>query len=84
MAKWKCSINDSIKNEYPFIKGVNENVECTLCNTKFCIAHCGRLDVVSHVKTKKHKLAVQNKASNNSMSNYLSMKNISEMENSYR
>jgi hypothetical protein len=26
IAKRKCSINDSIKSEYPFIKGVNENV----------------------------------------------------------
>jgi hypothetical protein len=75
MAKRECSINDSIKSEYPFIKGVNEKVECTLCNAKFCIAHGGRSDVVNHVKTKKkkqHKLAVQNKASNNSISNYLS------------
>jgi hypothetical protein len=39
MAKCKCSINDSIKSEYPFIKCVNENVKCTLCNLKFCIAH---------------------------------------------
>jgi hypothetical protein len=75
MAKRKCSI----KSEYPFIKGVNENAECTLCNAKFCIEDGGRSDVVNYVKTKK-KLAVQNKASNNSISNYLSKKNISEME----
>jgi hypothetical protein len=31
MAKCKCSINNSIQSEYPFIKGVNENTECTLC-----------------------------------------------------
>jgi hypothetical protein len=37
-AKRKCSINDSIKGEYPFIKGLDENTECTLCNAKFCIA----------------------------------------------
>jgi ribosomal protein S27E len=53
MVKRKCSINDSIKTEYPFIKGVNENAECTLCNAVFCIADGGRSDVVSHVKTKK-------------------------------
>jgi hypothetical protein len=53
MAKCKCSINDSIKSEYPFIKVVNENAECTLCNAKFCIAHSGRSDVVNHVKTIK-------------------------------
>jgi hypothetical protein len=72
MAKCKCS-------DYLFIKGVNENVECTLCNAKFCIAHGGQSDV-NHMKKKKHKLAVQNKASNNSISNYLSTKNISELE----
>jgi hypothetical protein len=59
---------------------VNENVECTLCNAKFCIAYGGWSDVVNHMKTKKHELAVQNKASNNSISNYLSMKNITEIE----
>jgi predicted nucleic acid-binding protein len=32
------------------------------------------------VKTKRHKLAAQNKASSNSISNYLSSKNISEIE----
>jgi hypothetical protein len=80
MAKCKCSINDDIKSEYPFIKGVNGNVKCILCNVKFCIAHGGQLDVISHVKMKKHKLALQSKASNNSISNYLSTKNISEME----
>jgi hypothetical protein len=31
-----------LKSEYPFIKGVNENAEYMLCNTKFCIAHGGR------------------------------------------
>jgi undecaprenyl pyrophosphate synthase len=84
MAECKCSINDSMKSEYPFVKGVNENVECTLCNAKFCIAYGRRSDIVNHVKTKKkkkkHKLAVQNKVSNNSISNYLSTKNFSEME----
>jgi hypothetical protein len=73
--------NDSIKSEYLFIKGVNEDPEYTLCNPKFCIAHCGRSDVVNHVITKrKHKLAVKNKASNKIINNYLSMKNIGEME----
>jgi hypothetical protein len=49
MAEREYSINDSIKSQYPFINGVNENVECTLCNAKFCIAHGGRSDVVNHV-----------------------------------
>jgi hypothetical protein len=50
MVKCKCSINDSIKNKYPFTNDVNENAECTLCNIKFCIACGGRSDVVGHVK----------------------------------
>jgi hypothetical protein len=50
MAKRKCSINDSIKSEYPFINGVNENVKCMLCNAKFYIADGGQSDVVSNVK----------------------------------
>jgi hypothetical protein len=49
----KCSINDSIKSEYPFIKDVNENAECTLCNAKFSTAYGGPLDVINHMKTKE-------------------------------
>jgi hypothetical protein len=49
MAKRKCSINDSIKREYLFIKGINESAECMLCKAKFCIAQGGRSDVVNHV-----------------------------------
>jgi hypothetical protein len=52
MPKRKCSINDNIRREFFFIKGVDENVECTLCNSKFCISHGGRSDV----KTKKTKV----------------------------
>jgi hypothetical protein len=48
---------------------------------KFCITQGGQSDIVNHVKTKKYKLAVQNKASSNSICNYLSMKNINDMEN---
>jgi hypothetical protein len=77
MAKRKFSNNDSIKSEYQFIKGVNENVECTLCNMKFCIAYACSVGCAQSCENKKHKLAVQNKASNNSISNYLSTKNIS-------
>jgi hypothetical protein len=36
--KRKYSINDSIKSEYSFIKGVNENANFTLCNAKLYIA----------------------------------------------
>jgi hypothetical protein len=32
--KRQVSITNSIKTEYPFIKGVNENVECTLWKTQ--------------------------------------------------
>jgi hypothetical protein len=50
MTRRKCSINDSIKGEYSFIKSLNDNTECTLWNTRFIIAHGGRSDVVDDVK----------------------------------
>jgi hypothetical protein len=55
IAKHKCSINDSIKSEHLFIKGVIENAECKFCNAEFCIAHGCRSDVVNQVKTKQNK-----------------------------
>jgi hypothetical protein len=54
-AKLKCSINDSIKSKYPYIKCVNEDAECTLCSVKFCIACGGRSGVVNRVKKKQTK-----------------------------
>jgi hypothetical protein len=80
MAKWKCSINGNIKSEYLFIWGVKENVEWPLCKATFFIAHGDQSDVINPVKTKNHKLAVENKASNKRISNYLSTRNISELE----
>jgi hypothetical protein len=83
MSKRKFSINDSIKGIYPFIKGVNENAECTLRNAKFCIAHDGGWsDVVNHMKTKKKNInwLFKTKLPVNSISNYLSKNNIIEME----
>jgi hypothetical protein len=61
------------------LTGVSENMECTLRNSKFCISHGGRSDVVNHVKTKKHEGAVQSKASNSSISNFLNAKTQSEI-----
>jgi hypothetical protein len=80
MQKRKCSINDNIRREFPFIKGVDENLECTLCNSKFGVSHGGRSDVINHVKTKKHKAAVEMKASNCSISNFLKPKSGKEKE----
>jgi hypothetical protein len=52
MLKRKCNMNVNIIED-PFIKGVDGNVECTLCNSKFCISHGRRSDIGKHVKTKK-------------------------------
>jgi hypothetical protein len=62
MAKCKCSINDSIKSEYLFIKGANENAECMLCNMKFLQCTWWSAGHCQSCENKKHKLAVQNKS----------------------
>jgi hypothetical protein len=56
---------------------MKENAECMLWKAKFCTAHGSQLDVINHMKTKKHNLTGQIKASNYSISNCLSTKNIS-------
>jgi hypothetical protein len=55
MSKLNCSINVNIKREFPLIKGVDENVEFNLRNSKFCIWHGGRSDVNQPRETKKKK-----------------------------
>lgn len=65
LPKRKCSFNDNIKREFPFIKGKGENVESTICLCKFFISHGGRADIVNHVKTKKHKIALETTSCSN-------------------
>jgi hypothetical protein len=43
----------TVLRAYQLMKGMNENAECTYCKAKFCIAHGGLSEVVSHVKTKR-------------------------------
>jgi hypothetical protein len=69
MGKRKCVFNVNLQQEYKFFKLCNdsdsEHVQCTLCNGVFSLAHKGRGDIEDHVKTVKHRSAINDTASAN-------------------
>jgi hypothetical protein len=69
MGKRKCVFNVNLQQEYKFLKMCNDSdsecVQCTLCNGVFSLAHKGRGDIEDHVKTVKHRSAINAAASAN-------------------
>jgi hypothetical protein len=69
MGKRKCVFNVNLQQQYKFLKLCNdsdsERVQCTLCNGVFSFAHKGRGDIEDHVKTVKHRSAINATASAN-------------------
>lgn len=60
MPKRKCAFNANLENKYKFIKKTtsNSDVQCTLCHSKFSIAHSGAGDIEAHILTATHKKVV--------------------------
>ncbi|BFZ18203.1 hypothetical protein BsWGS_21242 [Bradybaena similaris] len=70
MPKRKCTFNNSLKDQFPFIKDSSfdsTKVECTICRAEFSVAHGGRSDIVNHVKTKKHNAALSSSTCDNKL-----------------
>jgi len=51
-----------------------------MCNAQFCIAHRGQSSIMNHVKTYKHKMIVESRASKNIVSSHLQVKTVGEKE----
>jgi hypothetical protein len=69
MGKTKCAFNVNLQQDYKFLKlcndSNNERVYCTLCTGEFSVAHKGKGDIEDHVKTVKHRSAINATASAN-------------------
>jgi hypothetical protein len=69
MGKRKCVFNVNLQQEYKFLKlcnhSNNERVYCTLCIGEFSVAHKGKGDIEDHMKTAKHRSAINVTASAN-------------------
>lgn len=78
--KRKCSFNNELQKEYPFLKK-RENIPhvafCSQCSSEINIAHGGVSDIKLHLKTKKHLAGVNAVAMSSSMSKFVT-KNESE------
>ncbi|GBO46480.1 hypothetical protein AVEN_160992-1 [Araneus ventricosus] len=69
MGKTKCVFKVNLQQDYKFLKLCNESnkgrVYCTLCTGEFSVAHKGKGDNEYHVKTAKHRSAINATASTN-------------------
>lgn len=71
--KKMCCFNSNLKEKYSFLKGKfgESNVLCELCNSAFSLGHSGVADVERHLKTEKHKKAVEQRAGNKKYTDYI-------------
>lgn len=72
--KRKCSFNNELQKEYPFLKKLEHNPHiafCSQCSSEINIAHGGVSDIKLHLKTKKHLAGVNAVAISTSMSKFL-------------
>jgi undecaprenyl pyrophosphate synthase len=69
MPKRKCTFSEALQKDFGFLKkiGSNGEVNCTHCNVTFSITHGGRSDINDHVKSARHKTAVEGLASRGSL-----------------
>jgi hypothetical protein len=69
MSKRKCVFNVNLQQEHKFFKlcndSNNERVYCTLCTGEISVPHKGKGDIEDHVKTAKHRSAINATASEN-------------------
>lgn len=77
MSKRKCCFNDDLKTEFSFLSGSTVDksaVFCNVCRSTISIAHGGRSDITDHMATKKHKSAINDRASSSSMTKFFTAK----------
>jgi hypothetical protein len=68
MPKRKCTFNDDLQKEFAFLRKtkLDSEVNCTQCNVTFSVSHGGRSDIKNHMKSGRHKKAVESLASKGS------------------
>ena len=72
MSKRKCTFNERLQSEYPFIRKTvsASDVRCEKCRSDFSIAHGGVSDIVKHLSTKRHKSADISASSSKAVTDY--------------
>jgi undecaprenyl pyrophosphate synthase len=83
MPKRKCSFTEDLQKEFAFLRKskLNSEVNCTQCNVTFSVSHGGRSDIKDHMKSSRHKKAVEGLASKGSyFSCSIHYKSMSESE----
>lgn len=65
-------LNDNLKEKYSFIKKTksDSDVRCDVCNTEFNISHGGKSDIESHLKSGRHKNALNAASTSQPVKNF--------------
>lgn len=74
MPAYKSKLTAALKAEFPFLKqseSEEHSVQCTVCNSKFSVAHGGRYDITQHLRSVRHQNSKKNASSSNKLDSYL-------------
>lgn len=67
-----CTFNTKLQEEFKFLKKTtsDSDVHCDICGSDFSIAHSGRSDIETHVKSDKHKRGISAASSSKPLTDF--------------
>lgn len=76
VSKGKCVFNSDLKEKYLFLETTKSEsiVQCKKCKSEFSIASGGNADIVRHLKTDRHSLALKAASSNKPIQGFFTSK----------
>lgn len=77
-----CVLNPNLQEKYPFIKKnkSDSDVRCETCNAEFSIAHSGKGDIESHLKSARHKNALQAASKSKDMTSFFKTSTLNTLD----
>lgn len=77
-----CVFNADLQDKYKFIKKnkTESDVRCDTCNAEFSVAHSGKADIESHIKSTRHKNALQAASKSKDMTSYFKSSTLSAFD----
>lgn len=71
-----CTFNSDLQQEFTFLRKTKSDtdVHCDTCGSNFSIAHGGRADIETHIKSDKHRKSTNAAASNKTLTQFFKSK----------
>lgn len=82
MPKRKCLFNADLQEKFNFLKKCksDSDVRCEICNAEFSIAHSGKGDIESHMKSIRHTKHVQAASKSKDLQSYFKSSTLNALE----